>query len=364
MSVRAAPATFSSRCATLVAPGHAQHHRRALQQPGQGHRGRRAGSSGPNRDLPVPAWPSSSSSRDRPSASTSWKVSMIRRISGSRPVNGASNPSTRCAPPRAASRVGPEQPHRLRLALEWVRPHVGAGDGGRGQRPVVSSVHTVEGSAADCTRAAVCSPRPGDHALTYRAEGHRDRAVTTPTRICNQATPTDSPSASTSSARSNPARTARSASSSCATGTPHTAITASPMKLDRAAVPPHHRAGDREVRTEQLTDLVRVPILRQRREEDEVAEQHRRSAPHPQQHSNRTDSWGCPKFGLWTRRACCGTTTTTRIAPSSAARGRRPAGRRSRPAGRRSRPAGPRSPPAYPGSRPAGSRPSSPRRAP
>ena len=60
--------------------------------------------------------------------------------------------------------------------------------------------------------------------------------VTMPTRIDSSGAPTLAPSAATSATRSSPARTARSASSSCETGTPHTAITASPMNF--SIVPP------------------------------------------------------------------------------------------------------------------------------
>ena len=45
--------------------------------------------------------------------------------------------------------------------------------------------------------------------------------------------------------------------------------------LDRAAVPGHHGAGDVEVPRQELPDLLGIPSLAQRRESDQVHEQHR-----------------------------------------------------------------------------------------
>ena len=61
--------------------------------------------------------------------------------------------------------------------------------------------------------------------------------VTMPTRISTSATSRSSRSAETTLTSSRPARTALSESSSCAVGTPQTAITASPMNF--STVPPY-----------------------------------------------------------------------------------------------------------------------------
>ncbi len=60
--------------------------------------------------------------------------------------------------------------------------------------------------------------------------------VTNPTRMLSPGTPRSSACAWVAAISSSPARTARSASSSMAVGTPQTAITASPMNF--STVPP------------------------------------------------------------------------------------------------------------------------------
>ena len=79
----------------------------------------------------------------------------------------------------------------------------------------------------------------------------------------------------TASTSSSAARTARSASSSCATGVPQTAITASPMNF--STVPPctlDDPGRLLEVAAEQLAHRLRVAVLGERREADEVGEEH------------------------------------------------------------------------------------------
>ena len=76
---------------------------------------------------------------------------------------------------------------------------------------------------------------PGDHALRRGPHRHRDLTGDHPDPHRQpRDTQVSSPRAVTVATRSRPARTARSASSSCATGTPHTAITASPMNFSTA----------------------------------------------------------------------------------------------------------------------------------
>ena len=77
--------------------------------------------------------------RGRPVAaarsSVAWNSSLTSRSSGSRPVNGASSPSTRSPAARRRRRRRPPQADRLGLALELVLPGVGVVDRRRGQRP-------------------------------------------------------------------------------------------------------------------------------------------------------------------------------------------------------------------------------------
>jgi hypothetical protein len=87
-----------------------------------------------------------------------------------------------------------------------------------------------------CTRAAVLTASPATMPCWVAPMVTATSSVTTPTRIASASAPSFSPYPVTASMRSSPARTARSASSSCATGTPQTAITASPMNF--SIVPP------------------------------------------------------------------------------------------------------------------------------
>ena len=96
---------------------------------------------------------------------------------------------------------------------------------------VVSSTQTSPGAAIAWTREAVLTASPATIPSPVAPTDTATSPVTIPTRIARSGTPTSSPSAVTVASSSRPARTARSASSPRATGTPHTAITASPMNF-------------------------------------------------------------------------------------------------------------------------------------
>ena len=92
--------------------------------------------------------------------------------------------------------------------------------------------------------------------------------------------PRAAPIRRTASTRSSAARTARSASSSWAIGVPHTAMTASPMNF--STVPPYRSTIARhsvEVRRQELAHVLGVACLGERREPDEVGEEHADQAP-------------------------------------------------------------------------------------
>ena len=102
---------------------------------------------------------------------------------------------------------------------------------------VVSSTHTWPGVAADWTRDAVLTASPATMPWLVAPMVTATSPVTTPTRIARSGACRSAPMAAMDSTISRPARTARSASSSWAVGTPHTAITASPMNF--STVPPY-----------------------------------------------------------------------------------------------------------------------------
>ena len=84
------------------------------------------------------------------------------------------------------------------------------------------------------------------------------------------------PSSAIPSRIASAARTARSGSSSCATGAPKTAMTASPMNF--STVPPRCSSSVAQplvVRAQDRLDVLRVERLGARREADEVGEEDR-----------------------------------------------------------------------------------------
>ena len=57
----------------------------------------------PSRDLPTPAGPDTTTIRGIRRSAAAWNNSRTVRSSASRPISGASSPSTRCDPPTPAS---------------------------------------------------------------------------------------------------------------------------------------------------------------------------------------------------------------------------------------------------------------------
>ena len=101
---------------------------------------------------------------------------------------------------------------------------------------VRSPTSTVPGSAADWMRLAVFTRSPATMPWPSAPIVTAASPVSTPARALRSGAPTSSPSAATDAINSSAARTARSASSSRATGVPHTAMTASPMNF--STIPP------------------------------------------------------------------------------------------------------------------------------
>ena len=171
------------------------------------------------------------------SSAEPWKSSLTRRSSRSRPTNGASRPRDLSAPPRpAVTRSARKSGSGSALPFSSCSARVLVGDRrlGRSLRRLAHEHSAGPGNRLDA-RGGV-DQVAGNHAL-LRAAG-RDRRLTR-----EHARPRPevwrahlAPSSATACTRSSAARTARSASSSFATGAPHTAITASPMNF--STVPP------------------------------------------------------------------------------------------------------------------------------
>ena len=105
---------------------------------------------------------------------------------------------------------------------------------------MVSSTRIAPTGAADCSREAVLTTSPD--AIPSPASGRVSSAISASPVVMPMRTST-SPSSASASRIASAARTARSGSSSCTTGAPNTAITASPMNF--STVPPRRSSSTR-----------------------------------------------------------------------------------------------------------------------
>ena len=157
---------------------------------------------------------------------------MIVRSSASRPVSGASRPSTRCDPP-TADRTRTARHSRCGSALPFsmCSPASANAIALPVSRWVGTSTSTEPGPAAACTLDAVFTASPATMPSPTAPRFTAISPVTTPARTARPGSPDSAPSSATAATRSSAARTARSASPSVATGVPHTAMTASPINF-------------------------------------------------------------------------------------------------------------------------------------
>ncbi len=184
------------------------------------------------RVLPKPAGPITEIRRARPSRVVAWNMSLNRRSSSSRPTKGASSVSRLFRPPTSATtRAARQASTGACLPLRCCSPAFSKAIAFEAARWVASPTRTVPGWATLWSRLAVLTRSPATMPWFVAPIVTAASPVSTPARawICG-------PSVWTASTSSSPARTARSASSSRATGAPQTAITASPMNF--STVPP------------------------------------------------------------------------------------------------------------------------------
>ena len=186
-----------------------------------------------SRVLPMPAGPITDTRRARPSRPVAWNSSLSRRSSSSRPTNGASSVSDRFRPPRSATtRSARHAGTGAALPLSVCSPAGSKAIAFEAARCVASPTRTEPGGATDWRRDAVFTRSPATMPCPTAPIMTAASPVSTPARAS-----IPGPSALTAWTSSSPARTARSASSSCAVGAPQTAITASPMNF--STVPPY-----------------------------------------------------------------------------------------------------------------------------
>src|SRR6266511_2867565 len=200
----------------------------------------------PSRDLPMPAIPITDSRWAFRLSTVPWKISLTKRSSRSRPTKGASSPADFIVPRTPATTR--KARHRGTGSAFPLRSWTPAGSymiAASVERRVDSPTRTVPGSASACTRDAVLTRSPATIPWPSAPSVTAASPVSTPMRGFNRPEPTVSPRVRTACTSSIAARTARSASSSWATGVPHTAMTASPMNF--STVPPYRAMSRRHV---------------------------------------------------------------------------------------------------------------------
>ena len=184
----------------------------------------------------MPGIPVTETRRARRSREVAWSRSLMRRSSSSRPTKGGSRRSERPTPFRCATTRSARQAWttsslpfscRAPTAVKAIAPEAA--------RQVDSSTRTAPGGATLWTLEAALTVSPSTIPSDTLPTVIATSPVTTPARAA-RSTPDSLPSSATDATTSRAARTDRSASSSFATGAPHTAMTASPMNF--STVPP------------------------------------------------------------------------------------------------------------------------------
>jgi hypothetical protein len=181
-----------------------------------------ARNSAANRDLPTPAEPSTVKSWQERSCTACANASRSRRNSVSRPTIGVAKrrASSPCAEISRNAGTG------SLLPFSDSGSTASASTASRASASVSAPISTSPGAAACSSRAATLTASP---VASRSAVPVTTSPVVTPIRPLI-------PKSGKASRISTAARQARSASSSCSTGTPKTAITASPMNF--STVPP------------------------------------------------------------------------------------------------------------------------------
>ena len=251
----------------------------------------------------------------------------IVRSSASRPISGASSPSTRWTPPTPDStRVACHSSLRLGLALQRVHAGVVEPDGGRGQPMGRGVDQTVPRLAAACTRAAVFTASPATMPSPVAPGVTATSPVTTPARS-GQSGRADLDAERRD--RGDEVERSPHGALGVALGrdrrAPHRHHRVADELLDHAAVPVDHRARGVEVARQQFADLLRVARLGQRREPTRSAEQDGADPPLGDVRRRPEWSWGAGFGG-----GCRAERGAARAAETLSGPGRRAAGRAGR----------------------------------
>ena len=216
-----------------------------------------------SRLLPVPACPVTDTKRSRRSRPVAWSRSLSRRSS----LVAAHERRLEALRATDAADLGHDAQrapgrHRRRLALEQLLAGGLVRDGTQGRRARGLAHQHRAGRRDAWMRDAVLTRSPATMPWLTAPMVTAASPVSTPARAWAVVRAPGRAACGSTSTRSRAARTARSASSSCAVGAPQTAITASPMNF--STVPPYRpmtSGGEVEVAAKQLAHRLRVAVL-------------------------------------------------------------------------------------------------------
>ena len=195
---------------------------------------------------------------------------MSGRSSSARPTKGGSRTSERPRPPRSATtRPARQAGTGAALPLRTCSPAGSKAIARDAARIVASPTRTVPGGATDWSREAVVTRSPATMPWPVAPTVTAASPVRTPARACD---PRAERRDRVEQLEGGP---------NCALGVVLVGDRRAPdghhrvadELLDRAAVAADHAGGELEVPRERLTDLLRVTLLGERREADEVGEE-------------------------------------------------------------------------------------------
>ena len=226
--------------------------------------------------MPMPGMPVTETRRARCSRAVAWSRSLMSRSSSSRPTNGGSRRSERPTPLRwATTRTRPPGLHGLLLALQVERPDLGEGDRARGGPPGgLVDEHGARRGDALHPRGRVDGVAE-HHAFGHLADRDRDLSGDDSRPGCELHAGLGSELGHRRHHFEGGAHGPLGVVLVRDRCSPD-AMTASPMNFSTVpAVVADDGLGALEVEGEELSDLLGVPFLGERREADEVDEKHR-----------------------------------------------------------------------------------------
>ena len=231
-------------------------------------------SSQARRLFPIPAIPTIEARRARPSRSVAWRRSLRSWSSSSRPTNGGSTRLLRPAPRRpATTRTARHAGTGAALPRRSCSPAASKTIASPAARRVASPTSTVPGGAAAWSRDAVFTRSPATIPWPCAPTTAAASPVSTPARACG---PIPTGRGKARHGRDEVQRRAHGPFRVVLAGgrrAPDGHHRVADELLDRAAIPLDDLAGHVEVAAEELADGLRVAVVGEGREANEVGEQ-------------------------------------------------------------------------------------------